>query len=230
MIGVYCLEFPNHHYYVGMTTRSFSERWKQHLKEARNNTHPTTYIQNFYNKHGENAWKEVKKTPLFSVKKPNTRNQLRTIEKSLLKKEKEWWEVLHLDGARLVHGKPTGTGSVLHTKETREKIAAAQSLSEEELYTVRKCVICEKPFKILRRRPTRSCSRKCGYAASAKANRFEYEYEEIYNLYWKEGRSRSEIGEILGIGQTTVLNVMERLNIPRRTTSEALREKAKTNL
>jgi AraC-like DNA-binding protein len=38
--------------------------------------------------------------------------------------EQKWWDVFAAQGVNLYNGRPTGTGSVYHTEETRRKIAA----------------------------------------------------------------------------------------------------------
>lgn len=54
-IGVYKISLPSGSVYVGMTTRSFSERWKNHRKELLNGRHPCTGLVHAYRKYGIDA-------------------------------------------------------------------------------------------------------------------------------------------------------------------------------
>jgi hypothetical protein len=39
----------------------------------------------------------------------------------LLKKEQEWWDKFKSEGCKMLHGRPTGTGSVSHSLESKKK-------------------------------------------------------------------------------------------------------------
>jgi len=65
-IGVYKIEL-NDKIYVGSTTQNFKKRWNDHLSTLRRGDHCNKYLQNAYNKHGEESLKfsilEIINTP-----------------------------------------------------------------------------------------------------------------------------------------------------------------------
>jgi len=58
--------------YIGSTMRKPKKRWNEHLHELRNNSHSSTYLQNSFDKHGEESFKfivleEVKDEKRFEI-------------------------------------------------------------------------------------------------------------------------------------------------------------------
>lgn len=118
-IGVYLLQTPTGRCYVGMTCDSFERRWSGHRKDLRNGRHRTPALKYTYDKYG---WESIEKVILEEWEKPSTIEELELLEKHILKRERYWWEQLASDGANMLHGCPTGTGSVFHSKETKAKL------------------------------------------------------------------------------------------------------------
>ncbi|MDP2695769.1 MAG: HNH endonuclease signature motif containing protein [bacterium] len=56
-------------------------------------------------------------------------------------------------------------------------------------------------------------------------NKYKIKWDKdlLYKLYWEEGKSTGEIGELLNHKMATVSDAMRRLNIPKRNNSEALK-------
>lgn len=119
-IGVYTITSPSGKKYVGMTAaQSFEERWTQHRKMLRNGRHVCTGLQNAFNKYGaENLFFEI----ILSFKKPYEQNRVLTT--LIQEEETRFWDLFKNKGVKLYNGRPTGTGSVHHTLETRAKISA----------------------------------------------------------------------------------------------------------
>lgn len=61
-------------------------------------------------------------------------------------------------------------------------------------------------------------------AAIAAKRRAKISEDELYDLYWNEGHSLAEIGELIRRTAATVLNYMVEYNIPRRTSFDANRK------
>jgi len=64
---IYCITNNNksNYFYIGGTLRSIGDRWDDHIGELRNNKHDNMFLQNIYNKYGENGWEkwELKRLP-----------------------------------------------------------------------------------------------------------------------------------------------------------------------
>ena len=57
MKGVYLIRNNvNQKIYIGSTSNSFRERWRYHENHLRINKHGNTYLQNAWNKYGEDAF------------------------------------------------------------------------------------------------------------------------------------------------------------------------------
>lgn len=143
-IGIYAFIFPNNKCYVGMTTRSFNKRWKEHYKAARGNKHNTPYIQSYYNKY--KSFESVEKIILEKWIAPDTLEEL--IEEFVpLIEEREvfWWEEMDSQGYIMVHGKPTGTGSVFHSIQSRKKTSASFKKRINNELVGQKIVKCKNP-------------------------------------------------------------------------------------
>lgn len=121
-IGVYILETPSGKVYVGMTCDSFERRWHSHLKELRRGIHRSKGLQRSYDKYG---WDNISKTIIKQWEKPPNMIDLLTLEKEILLEERVTWERIKNSGKLMLHSCPSGTGSILHTKESKAKLSKA---------------------------------------------------------------------------------------------------------
>lgn len=101
--------------YVGSAATSFNQRWKQHRSELRRGIHPNPYLQNAWNKYGEQNF-------VFEIAEiVNDRSRV-------LEREQEWLDAcLGSDQIECYNLSPVA-GSQLgyrHTEEARRKISAA---------------------------------------------------------------------------------------------------------
>lgn len=126
-IGIYTITAPSGKKYVGVTGTSFRERWGNHIKELRGNRHKCRGLQRAYRKYGEEAL-------VFSIEVNYSFKQLiseESFEQELLLLEQRTWDELSEAGIILYNGRPTGTGSVFHTEES--KAALLLQIREQQL-------------------------------------------------------------------------------------------------
>ncbi len=152
--GIYQIE-SNEKRYIGSTTRSFKERWREHLKQLRDGTHENCHIQNTYSKYGEKSFK-------FSILEIiEERERIILIEQNYLDKLVPEFNMCEIAGntlgykfteeqkqklSRARRGNKNGMGNKnwlgrKHTAETRRKMSDAQkgrTFSEESLQKMSK--------------------------------------------------------------------------------------------
>ena len=226
--GIYSIESGSGTLYIGLTADSFSNRWNGHLKLLRQSKHHCTGLQNAYNKYGESGLS-------FSIIEEISKDNYDL----LLKQELYWWD-FYSKNTRMYNGRPTGTGSVFHSEETilRMKnkgiLNYIKTLPEGTVYRITdeikleilktcKREGCSNTFFASRRKML--CSSECRSLDKINTKMDKFSYEVIYDLYHNQMLSRREIGMILGIGRSTVGNVMAYLDIPTRNMSEAQKAK-----
>ena len=99
--------------YVGLTLTSFESRWQSHKNEMQRGVHRCRGLQRAFRKYGmENLNFEI----LEIVPKNCS-------EKEILLLEQKWWDTICSSGTKMYNGRPTGTGSVFHTEETKKAIS-----------------------------------------------------------------------------------------------------------
>lgn len=128
-IGVYCITSPSGKSYVGMSTKSIYGRWKAHRNMLKRGVHACTGLQNAYIKYGVDELQ-------FSVLQTFS---FGTSDQTILLAEQAWWDKLNLQ-TKLYNARPTGTGSVSHSEETKLKIRQTAIKSHPKLE--RQCLIC----------------------------------------------------------------------------------------
>lgn len=117
-IGIYAISSPSGKTYVGMTADSFNNRWKAHIKNLKGNRHCCAGLQNAFNKHGLD---NLTFTIVFKMAKNSGAEK--DCYNFLLLKEQEVWDAFKKDGVKLLNARPTGTGSVFQSEDTRKKIS-----------------------------------------------------------------------------------------------------------
>lgn len=203
--GVYRIISPNGSCYVGMTTKSFDERWSAHRKSFRLGSMVCIGLRRAFEKYGEEAM-------TFEIVEDLTGYG----DSWVLHRERTWWLRYRAWGVKLYNGEPTGNGAVRHTEETRMKIS--KSLRER---TPPKKLICElescsKLFEARRKR--QFCSSDCLRVFKGTANRRKHILSdlELRALYLDEGLSKQKIADIMGVHRNTIGNMLLDYDIPRR--------------
>lgn len=170
-IGIYSIKSPSGKIYIGMTCDSFENRWAGHLKELRSGRHKCRGLKRAYIKYGEESLcMEI----LESYEKPSSREELMLLHKTLLNREQFWWDTFKEKGITAYNGRPTGTGSVFHTEETRKAIGqSVRRISPEkrrkQVPFLQNCTECN--IEILSSSNNRKyCSLECKYKGSYKNN------------------------------------------------------------
>lgn len=116
--GIYSIAAPSGKVYVGMTARmGFKARREEHLKQLRQQKHHCIGLQRAYSKYGED---DLVFTPLEQYS-PVDNEEIANLECHLLIRERELWDEYYNNGIVLYNSRPTGTGSVYHSEESREK-------------------------------------------------------------------------------------------------------------
>lgn len=132
LIGVYRIVSPNGSCYVGATAASFETRWNGHKSDFRLNKMKCSGLRRAFEKYGVDAMR----WEILEVVQ-------RESEQIVWEREKEWWIRLKSEGVNIYNGCPTGTGSVHHTKESRDKSSLAMSSKLKTLT----CKTCSNTFK-----------------------------------------------------------------------------------
>lgn len=221
-IGVYRIIAPSGSCYVGMTRDSFEGRWAGHRKELRAQKHRCAGLQRAFNKYGES---ELRFEVLEAVGVESS------LESTLLK-EQAWWDRLKAEGVKLYNGRPTGTGSVHHTDETRAKQSKAMEklfrerhgLSDEDkvksfrsgFKIEKKCVSCGSKFWACN---AVYCSNTCvpGLVRNrGRAKSHLITEEEIVKLS-QQGLKVHEIARELGVSAQTVSKLRLKFGLREKT-------------
>ena len=145
-----------------MTARmGFSSRWNLHRKRLRAGTHHCPGLQRAFYKYGEEALTFM----VLEQYSPVEKELLPSLERLLMRREREMWDVYHDRGIIAYNSRPTGTGSVQHSEESNERRRIAAYLRMESSCEIwnRICVICENPYSTGRKNqytcPREECSK-----------------------------------------------------------------------
>lgn len=215
--GVYRIVSPNGSCYIGMTTKSFDERWAGHRANFRNSQMTCIGLRRAFEKYTPDAMK-------FEVLEDLSEYG----EGEILYRERLWWLRHKAWGVNLYNGEPTGRGAVRHTEETRKRIGAAlkgrapwnrpKDRLSSTLSKVCQASGCTKVFETNRSK-TMFCSMECTIKMR-KSNINQRQYlissAELYDLYWVKGLSKQKIADQIGVHRNTVGNMLLDYDIPRR--------------
>lgn len=136
-IGVYRIVSPNGSCYIGATTVSFSERWKSHLKDFKYQKTKCSGLLRAFEKYGPNNMT----FEILEIVSPYNK-------KDVWAKEVQWWNIFKSKDVNIYNGKPSGTGSVHHTKDTKSKIGSSVRERAETKINARwkkQCKSCKNP-------------------------------------------------------------------------------------
>lgn len=201
LCGIYRITAPSGSCYVGMTTRSFQERWKGHRKELRNGKHKCAGLKRAYAKYGEAALR-------FEILEVMPEE---SIEAEILLRERDWWDKLHSAGIKLYNGRPTGTGSVQHTQETRKKISDSVVRVSK---VSKQCPTCNNNFESFERLNRTYCSRSCSRSDPSKRKGLSTRVSKDILLKLKaQGKTKKDMAVIIGCSLQSVCDLHRYWNI-----------------
>ena len=233
-IGVYKITAPSSRVYVGMTCASFSERWRGHKRDLIAGRHPCKGLLYAVSKYGiESLEFEI----LESWVKPSNLKDLLALEEDILKREQYWWD-LYAKKAKPYNGRPSGTGSVIHNNETREKLSKATvknflKNNENGFYSQGKAFLaghcansnCSNFIKVRRSRENAMyCSKEClpgKHHYSEPLTR-----ELLVELHVKQQLHWDDIGVKYGVTGQAIYYWLKKYEIPLRSKSKASRKLA----
>lgn len=185
--GIYKITVPSGKVYVGMTTKSFAERWKKHKINLKGGQHHCSALQNAFNKYGVTSLN-------FEILEIVSED---TTEAEILLKEKAWWLLIHSQGIEMLHPCPSGTGTVVMSEERRLKLSAAHKLPP----FIKQCEECKDDFEPTnRRKAQRFCSRICS-RTWLKSNGMYKGNTSERSKEWKENISKSMTGNLNAKGK-----------------------------
>lgn len=206
-IGIYKIESPSGKCYVGMTTDSFHSRWNAHLRDLRANRHKCRGLQRAFLKYGEQAL-------VFSVLEVMDADSLDLV---VFQRECHWWDKLTEAGISLYNGRPTGTGSVHHTAETRQRISDSLRIHsrgsvEGARRTISKiCPECTSSYSVfLTYSDQIFCSKECASLSQIRAER-----HKVVALY-ADGLSLRKVAAQVSISHIAVRKILLKANVPLR--------------
>lgn len=219
--GVYAIVTPADSVYVGMTMISFESRWYEHLKCLKNGSHRTRGLKSAYEKYG---WENLEKIVLEDFSHED--KSIPTLEIKILHRERYWWEQFFLDGASMLHGRPSGRGSVIHTQETKEKMSETARKKLE----LKLAVFKNSHDLVIRMAKNPSVTRKSFAEDFGVSMSLLKKYLTLHNISWdysrqvwdlfqypilswylKEGLTMDQIAQRIGCGKPIVVNHIKNL-------------------
>ncbi len=202
--GVYRIISPNGSCYIGMTTKSFDERWAGHRANFRKGQMTCNGLRRAFEKYTPDAMK-------FEILEDLSGHG----EGEILYRERLWWLRHKAWGVNLYNGEPSGRGAVRHTEATRLRISESLRLKSVDLYEFRSCLFCGNSFEILKTKKKKSCSRSCGASLASKTLGHtperpitQSDRQLILSMYESEFSLRA-ISREIGIGHKRISNLLK---------------------
>jgi len=208
-IGVYRIVSPNNSCYIGMTAKSFEERWNAHRANFRKGQMTCIGLQRAFEKHGIDhmRFEVLEDMPSYG-------------DSEILHRERIWWLRHKAWDVNLYNGEPTGRGAVRHTEETRQKIRLGRETyleSQGSLQRIKPCLNCGEPLTVEGSRiHCPSCKTKRtddGWIFPTRRSTLRSNHDEAKRLYLVEKLSTREIGEIYGITQQSAHRILQEMGI-----------------
>ena len=201
--GIYKISAPSGGTYIGMTTKSFKERWSGHLKELRNGRHKCQGLRRAYAKYGL----ALLVFQIVEVLDSST-------EQEILLREQFWWDHLKSEGVNLYNGRPTGTGSVTHTDESKKMIS--DSIRAMNIFNgnveERFCANCNKAFHIASSRPKKFCTKLCSEISQRRSGLDS----SLIRILYLEGSSIAKIAQKLNVSKSAIARQLSRDGVEMR--------------
>lgn len=199
-LGIYKIESVNGSVYVGMTAKSFRERWSSHAKDLRLNKHKNRGLQFAYNKYGLEGL-------TFSVIEEMKSST--SIEEILIA-EQRWWDYFDDLGVNLYNARPSGKGSVIHSDETKRLIGkSARNNARSKGLKVKtqvSCLHCGKQFQGSPKR--KFCDKRCGALYRGKFKIGSISKNDLIQAVLDGGNS-SEIAKRLNLGKSSLYTLLD---------------------
>lgn len=203
-LGIYKIESINGSVYVGMTAKSFRERWSGHVKDLRLNKHKNRGLQFAYNKYGLEGL-------TFNVIEEMESSS--SIEEILIA-EQGWWDYFNDLGVNLYNARPSGKGSVIHSDETKKligKSARNNALSKGlKVKTQISCLYCGNKFQASPKR--KFCDKRCGALYRGKFKIGSISKNDLIQAVLDGGNS-TEIAKRLNIGKSSLYTLLDQNNL-----------------
>ena len=180
--------------YIGQTARSFSSRKAAHIYKLRNNKHENSYLQNSFNKYGENNFIFLK------LKNASNRNELNVLEVRLIKKFKSM-------NKKYGYNLKSGGYHVIYSDESKKKMSISASnrppISDET----------REKLSILRKGKKRKKTQVLKWSGENSGSSIlkNEDVLEIRRLY-ENGYKVSQISKKFGRGWTTIDCIIKRKN------------------
>lgn len=189
--GVYRIVSPSGKCYIGMTTKSFANRWNEHYRLIKSGRHHCKGLQQAFLKYGiENM--------LFEILEDMTGYG----QEEILYRERQWW-LKHRAWIITYNGEPSGFGSVKHTQETKDKIrdAKTKSLLEKGWIAPKEneCKLCGKAFiPKYNNSNQKFCSRSCATKNTNHSRGINLDKKEFEEIYTQSQGNFEVLGRLLG--------------------------------
>lgn len=197
--GVYKIESPNGSCYIGMTSKSFYERWNGHLTDFRLGKTICSGLKHAFEKYGTDAM-------IFDVLEDMTGYG----ESDVLHRERLWWLRYRSWGVNLYNGEPTGRGAVRHTEETRRKIGESNRIALlAKGWTPRSeqpCDWCEMAF-VPRGETQKFCSKSCSVRYTNSTRNLSVDESTLIQLFRQTGGDFEAMADLVGCTSRTIYNL-----------------------
>lgn len=212
-IGVYRISSPNGSVYIGMTAKSFKERWEGHRAAFRKGQMTCTGLRRAFEKYGVDAMS-------FEI----LEEMDGCSDAEILHREREWWLLHKAQGVNLYNGEPSGRGAVRHTEETRERIGAAMlgkiPKNRKYPYGDIECEFCRAKFRGPLNRGIKFCSNLCKKNGS-KTSRVS---REMLIAAVLQGGNSYAIAESLGIKKSSLYGLLHKYGLTIKSLQKGTRE------
>lgn len=204
-LGVYLISSPAGSTYVGMTYKSFEERWSTHKANYRKGQMTCVGLKRAFNKYGIDSMS-------FEVLE-----DMRgcSIDEVLIR-EREWWLIFKAMGSNIYNGEPSGSGSVRHTSESKSKISRSLGGLGDERFVEIVCKGCSKLFLGYHTRTYCSyvCARTCmGRRAGLSSNKIGSISRDELVAAVLEGGNCYDISERLHIKKSSLYKLLKKYSL-----------------
>lgn len=212
-IGVYRISSPNGSVYIGMTAKSFKERWEGHRAAFRKGQMTCAGLRRAFEKYGVDAMS-------FEI----LEEMDGCSDAEILHREREWWLLHKAQGANLYNGEPSGQGAVKHTEETRRRIGEAMRgrvpRNRKYSYGEIECDFCHAKFRGPLDRGIRFCSIPCKKNGS-KTSKIS---KEMLIAAVIQGGNSYAIAEVLGIKKSSLYGLLRKYELTIKSLQRETRE------
>lgn len=204
-LGVYLISSPAGSIYVGMTYKSFEERWNTHRANYRKGQMTCIGLKRAFDKYGiESMTFEVLEDMRGC-----------SVEEVLIR-EREWWLTFKNMGSNIYNGEPSGRGSVRHTRESKSNISLSLGGLGDERFVSIVCKGCSRLFLGFHTRTY--CSHVCartylGRLAGLSSNKIGSISRDELVAAVLEGGNCYDISERLHIKKSSLYKLLKKYSL-----------------